>query len=674
MHAVLLVYGPTQSARKSAARLRELVSGSVVAVAASPAGSGPLASLKGIAKQRLAGSAGLRAALADLPAADPVILIHDDVTIDRTALTALERSLDTGNRYVVPYSNDPGVDHTAPTLPEGPAGTRMRSRVDAPSESRRAGNLRPACLAGRAADLLELTEDPLPDPFTRLEDTSDRFVVAGGALVAHAARCAGRLVSADRGDRPLLVAALIVRDEEEMLPACLESLAPLVDRIEVCDTGSTDGTVALARAAGARVVERPWPDDFGQARNSVLDQCRDARYALVVDADERVVCEDPDGLRRYLATYGVEHPAFSIAVASIDGTGNPLSSLHSVRLFHAATTEYRGAVHELPVSIGSAEPLVGVPLARLRLLHLGYDDAVAATRRKGERNLDLAESQYAADPGPRTLLHLARSLSYAGRDPARALHLLERAWAESEDADPASKAYLLSLMADRHVALGDDGRAFDRCLEAAELVPEDDTALALLATTANRLGRHETLIAVVERVAGTPSVRPIHAVPRNREVFRSAMVEAYAAIGRTEEAVATAYDLLRDRPHRMTAWAPLATALLRAYGAAAAELLVPLALLDSTSGYLEPITRRLPPETTADFCSRHYAAGGRVAEVIRVGILAAAMASRRDLFDALAPGAADLDAAVVAHLAERVAAQGHPDWVAALRPATTNVR
>ena len=47
---------------------------------------------------------------------------------------------------------------------------------------------------------------------------------------------------------------MIVRDEESTLQRCLESARPFIDEIVVVDTGSTDATPRIARAAGARVV------------------------------------------------------------------------------------------------------------------------------------------------------------------------------------------------------------------------------------------------------------------------------------------------------------------------------------------------------------------------------------------------------------------------------------
>ena len=65
---------------------------------------------------------------------------------------------------------------------------------------------------------------------------------------------------------------MIVRDEEELLPACLDSLHGVADEIVVVDTGSTDRTEEIARDAGARVFSVPWTDHFAAARNAALER------------------------------------------------------------------------------------------------------------------------------------------------------------------------------------------------------------------------------------------------------------------------------------------------------------------------------------------------------------------------------------------------------------------
>jgi hypothetical protein len=82
-----------------------------------------------------------------------------------------------------------------------------------------------------------------------------------------------------------LSACIIARDEEERLPACLASLA-FCDEIVVVDSGSRDRTREIARSAGAKVVENPWPG-FAIQRNVALDRAT-GTWALEIDADERV--------------------------------------------------------------------------------------------------------------------------------------------------------------------------------------------------------------------------------------------------------------------------------------------------------------------------------------------------------------------------------------------------
>ncbi|MDP9407840.1 MAG: glycosyltransferase, partial [Actinomycetota bacterium] len=69
----------------------------------------------------------------------------------------------------------------------------------------------------------------------------------------------------------LLAVNVIVRDEAAHLIACLASVREVADEVVVPDTGSRDGSVAVARAAGATVVEGRWEDDFAAARNVALE-------------------------------------------------------------------------------------------------------------------------------------------------------------------------------------------------------------------------------------------------------------------------------------------------------------------------------------------------------------------------------------------------------------------
>jgi hypothetical protein len=90
-----------------------------------------------------------------------------------------------------------------------------------------------------------------------------------------------------------LTITLIVRNEEQTLGRCLDSVRGLADEIVVVDTGSTDATRQIATERRARVVEFPWCDDFAAARNESLRQAT-GRWVLWLDADE--YCPFPDHL------------------------------------------------------------------------------------------------------------------------------------------------------------------------------------------------------------------------------------------------------------------------------------------------------------------------------------------------------------------------------------------
>ena len=79
---------------------------------------------------------------------------------------------------------------------------------------------------------------------------------------------------------------VITRNEEANIGDCLASVA-FAGEIVVVDSASTDRTVEIARAAGAKVVNTTdWPG-FGAQKNRALDQATKT-WVLSIDADERV--------------------------------------------------------------------------------------------------------------------------------------------------------------------------------------------------------------------------------------------------------------------------------------------------------------------------------------------------------------------------------------------------
>ena len=84
---------------------------------------------------------------------------------------------------------------------------------------------------------------------------------------------------------PKLSILIVARNEEARLPDCLASAA-FADEIVVVLDRTTDGSAALARAAGALVLEGAWELE-GDRRNAGIAACT-GDWILEVDADERV--------------------------------------------------------------------------------------------------------------------------------------------------------------------------------------------------------------------------------------------------------------------------------------------------------------------------------------------------------------------------------------------------
>jgi (heptosyl)LPS beta-1,4-glucosyltransferase len=83
----------------------------------------------------------------------------------------------------------------------------------------------------------------------------------------------------------MLTAIVLTHNEEKHLPDCLRSLA-WAPRTVVFDSFSTDQTPALAKAAGASVMQRAF-DHYAGQRQAALEAA-DSEWVLFVDADERV--------------------------------------------------------------------------------------------------------------------------------------------------------------------------------------------------------------------------------------------------------------------------------------------------------------------------------------------------------------------------------------------------
>jgi len=85
-------------------------------------------------------------------------------------------------------------------------------------------------------------------------------------------------------DRLPLSGVVIAKNEGDRIGRCAASLAAICSEVIVLDSGSSDDTVAVATAAGARVEQQPWLG-FAAQKNAVIARASQP-WVLLLDADE----------------------------------------------------------------------------------------------------------------------------------------------------------------------------------------------------------------------------------------------------------------------------------------------------------------------------------------------------------------------------------------------------
>lgn len=101
-----------------------------------------------------------------------------------------------------------------------------------------------------------------------------------------------------------LSGVLITKNEADRIGPCLQTLSVVCSEIVVLDSGSTDGTVEIARAAGARVEHQDWLG-FGPQKNAAIMRATQP-WLLLMDADEWLAEGAAGELREMFASARIE--------------------------------------------------------------------------------------------------------------------------------------------------------------------------------------------------------------------------------------------------------------------------------------------------------------------------------------------------------------------------------
>lgn len=199
---------------------------------------------------------------------------------------------------------------------------------------------------------------------------------------------------------PTLSLFMIVKNEEENLADCLDTIKDSVEEIIILDTGSTDKTIDIARSMGAKVFnskqftsETKIEDfSFSRARNEAMRHAT-GDWLVWMDADDRLINDEM-----------IFSPEFDAYYATIK-YGN--TSYHQCRFFRNYWgVHFSGAVHEFAVidncRLGTMQRCV-------------FEHLPGEKPGRIDRNLSILNKEYQNDPtNKRTLFYLANANREAG--------------------------------------------------------------------------------------------------------------------------------------------------------------------------------------------------------------------------------------------------------------------
>lgn len=140
---------------------------------------------------------------------------------------------------------------------------------------------------------------------------------------------------------------MIVKNEEEVLQNCLDSVKEACDEIIIVDTGSTDRTKKIAGKFTDKIFDFKWIDDFSAARNFAFQQAT-KDYILWLDADDVILPEDLQNLLKLKETLDGSIDAVSMVyILEFDKYGNPSFHFRRNRVVKRSNHfKWIGAVHE----------------------------------------------------------------------------------------------------------------------------------------------------------------------------------------------------------------------------------------------------------------------------------------------------------------------------------------
>ena len=141
---------------------------------------------------------------------------------------------------------------------------------------------------------------------------------------------------------------MIVKNEEEVIGRCLESVKGLFDEIVIVDTGSTDKTKEIVRKYTDKIYDFEWIYDFSAARNFSFSKST-CDYIMWLDADDVIYPAELKKLKEFKPKIDPDIEAYRMYYSYIqDQDDNPILQQQRVRIIKNRHKKvWEGKIHEV---------------------------------------------------------------------------------------------------------------------------------------------------------------------------------------------------------------------------------------------------------------------------------------------------------------------------------------
>ena len=148
---------------------------------------------------------------------------------------------------------------------------------------------------------------------------------------------------------------MIVKNEEDVIERCLNSIKNVVDEIIIVDTGSTDRTKEICSKFTNKIFNFNWCDDFSKARNYSFSLAT-SEYIMWLDADDVVPKKSILKLKKLKSNLTSETYMLKYDIAFYNN--KPTFSYFRERIIkNCDLAKWSGCVHECITPFGKIERL-----------------------------------------------------------------------------------------------------------------------------------------------------------------------------------------------------------------------------------------------------------------------------------------------------------------------------